>query len=408
MIIKQVRYILTFSLMLSLAHADSTEQNTKGWCSPAVNETDGNVTINCHGVSPKIVKRLEELLDKKDVDLIKVQEEVDHWLKKYNELKNQLAQRPATDELAAKAKALLDTGDLEGAEALLKKSLAQNLARRAQLAKEKESLDQAAAKDAYDLGSIKELQLDYPAARTYYEQAASITPENTLYLNQAGVINQTLADYQKAIAYYEQALASDLKTYGEAHPAVARDRNNLGGAWHSLGDYEKAIAYYEQALASDLKTYGKAHPAVARDRNNLGGAWYSLGDYEKAIAYLEQALASDLKTYGEAHPDVAIDRNNLGGAWDSLGEYQKAIAYYEQALASDLKTYGEAHPAVARDRNNLGSAWKSLGEYQKAIEYYERALAAFEKKLGKDHPDTKVVRNNLAGTREKLANDATN
>ena len=113
--------------MLSLSQADSIDQKTEGWCSPAVHETDGNVTINCHGVSPKIVNRLEKLLDKQDIDLIKAQKEIDHWLKKYNELKTQLAKRPATDELAAKAKALLEKGDLESAEELLKKSLAQKL-----------------------------------------------------------------------------------------------------------------------------------------------------------------------------------------------------------------------------------------------------------------------------------------
>ena len=353
---------------LAKAQAVYIVQKTDGWCSPVVNQTKGNVTINCHGVSPKIVKRLEKLIDKKDIDLIKAQKEIDHWLKKYNELKTQLAQRPATDELAAKAKALLEIGDLEGAEELLKKSLAQNLARRAQLAKEKESLDQAAAKDAYDLGSIKELQLDYPEAKTYYEQAASITPKNTSYLYQAGLINKTLANFQKAIEYYELALANDLKTYGEDHPNVATERNNLGVVWKSLSQYQKAIEYYELALASDLKTYGEDHPNVATYRNNLGAAWLSLGDFQKAIEYYELALASDLKTYGEDHPNVATERNNLGLAWKSLGQYQKAIEYYELALASDLKTYGEAHPNVARDRNNIGLVWYSLGKYEKAIE----------------------------------------
>jgi len=57
-----------------------------------------------------------------------------------------------------------------------------------------------------------------------------------------------LGQHEKAIAYYELALASDLKTFGEDHPYVARDRNNLGYAWNSLGQYEKAIEYYEFAL----------------------------------------------------------------------------------------------------------------------------------------------------------------
>ena len=73
-------------------------------------------------------------------------------------------------------------------------------------------------KDAYDLRSIKELQLDYAAARTYYEQAASITPKNTAYLNQAGLINQTLANFNKAIEYYKLALATTSKPMGKTIP----------------------------------------------------------------------------------------------------------------------------------------------------------------------------------------------
>lgn len=212
-------FLLICCLTITLAQAESIDQKTQGWCSPAVNKTGGNVEIHCHGVSPKIVKRLEELLDKKDVDLINAKTEIDHWLAKYNELKTQLATR--TDELAAKAKKLFAKGDLKGAKELLKQSLVQNLERKVES-------DKAAARDAYDLGLIEELQLDYVSARDYYEQAVSITPNNTTYLNQAGLINQELADFKKAIGYFKQALASDLKTYGEDHSEVATRRNNLG------------------------------------------------------------------------------------------------------------------------------------------------------------------------------------
>ncbi|MEE9362052.1 MAG: tetratricopeptide repeat protein [Cellulophaga sp.] len=94
---------------------------------------------------------------------------------------------------------------------------------------------------------------------------------------------------------------------------VAGDRNNLGSAWNSLSEYQKAIAYYEQALSSDLKTYGEAHPAVATIRNNLGLAWSSLGKYQKAIAHYELALVTMEKKL-KNHPNTAVLRNNLASA----------------------------------------------------------------------------------------------
>ncbi len=175
--------------LLAKVKLGSIFQKTEGWCSPAVNKTKGNVAINCHGVPLKIVKQLEKLIDKKDMDLIKAKKEIDNWFKKYNELYIQLAKRSPINVLAARAKVLLGKGELEAAEKLLEQSLAENLARRAQLEQEKVALDRQAAADAYDLGLIKELQLNYPAALNYYEKAASLTPKNTLYLNKAGLIS---------------------------------------------------------------------------------------------------------------------------------------------------------------------------------------------------------------------------
>ncbi|RUA05277.1 MAG: hypothetical protein DSY43_04900 [Gammaproteobacteria bacterium] len=115
--------------------------------------------------------------------------------------------------------------------------------------------------------------------------------------------------YIQAKSYYADALKTAKKQEDAA--VIAMCQNNLGLASESLGEYKKAIEYYELALASDLKTYNEAHPKVAIRRNNLGMAWQSLGEYEKAIKYLELALASNLKTYGEAHPTTKQVSENL-------------------------------------------------------------------------------------------------
>lgn len=85
--------------------------------------------------------------------------------------------------------------------------------------------------------------------REYYEVAARLDPKNSNYLNQAGLVLSTLGDYDQAIAFYEKALASDIKTFGENHPSVARDWNNLGTAWYQKGEYDKAIEYLQKARA---------------------------------------------------------------------------------------------------------------------------------------------------------------
>ncbi|MCP4747022.1 MAG: tetratricopeptide repeat protein, partial [Desulfobacteraceae bacterium] len=88
----------------------------------------------------------------------------------------------------------------------------------------------------------------------------------------------------------------------------------LGSAWRSLGEYKKAIDYFTQALAIDKKAYGDQHPAVARDLNNLGLAWYSLGEYKKAIDYFTQALAIIEIKLPPSHPHIKLLKNNINSA----------------------------------------------------------------------------------------------
>jgi len=251
------------------------------------------------------------------------------------------------------------------------------------------------ANTAYNLGNVYFIELDFSKALKAYLDAVRLAPDNSTYLNVAGYSFYTLAQYDKAIEYYERALKTNLKIFGEEHPEVARNWNNLGLAWNAKGEYDKAIEYYEKALKSDLKTFGEDHPNVATRWNNLGGAWMEKGEYDKAIEYYERALKTNLKTFGEDHPNVAISWNNLGGAWGAKGEYDKAIEYYERALKTNLKIFGEEHPEVARNWNNLGSAWKAKGEYDKAIEYYEKALKSDLKTFGEDHQNVARDWNNL-------------
>lgn len=83
---------------------------------------------------------------------------------------------------------------------------------------------------------------------------------------------------KKAVEYYEKALAIDREVYGEKHPSVATDLNNLGSAWDSLGDSKKAVEYYEKAHQIFHEILGPDHP-------------YTISA-KKALHYLKDSLSS--------------------------------------------------------------------------------------------------------------------
>ena len=186
---------------------------------------------------------LEELtsLKQKQANLEKTLEEkkalitdTGQKLKKYQDL--------LPKEQLTSAQEALEKGDTHQAETLFKKV--------------KETQAGHAAEAAYQLAKLAEDRIDYATARENYIQAAQFEPDNTVYLNAAGLIMHTLGQYDKAIEYFDKALELNLKTFGDDHSEVATCWNNLGLAWNAKGEYDKAIEYYEKALELNLKTFG--------------------------------------------------------------------------------------------------------------------------------------------------------
>jgi tetratricopeptide (TPR) repeat protein len=87
--------------------------------------------------------------------------------------------------------------------------------------------------------------------------------------------------------------------------------NELAFTIDTLGDYRRAIDYYEQALSIDRVVYGEQHPNVARELNNLGEAYFHIGQRETAKGYLEKAHAILLKFFGDGHPQTKAVAKSL-------------------------------------------------------------------------------------------------
>ena len=307
-------------------------------------------------------------------------------------IQEQLTLDAANDPLKAAAAESLKRGDTANARLLLLKAAKEDtgLADTAEVIVNAKKAE--AAKSYFQLAELDEKELRYADALKHYRQAASLQPQNGLYLNDLGNFLITMAHYNEAIDNLNRALKHIPADSQELEGTI---NNNLGLAYHNKGEYDKAIEYYQKAIAIDKKFYGEEHPEIAIDYNNLGLAYRNKGEYDKAIDYYQKALAIDKKFYGEEHPDIAIDYNNLGAAYDSKGEYDKAIDYYQKALAIDKKYHGEEHPNIATRYNNLGLAYHNKGEYDKAIDYYHKALVIGKKYHGEEHPNIAIRYNNL-------------
>jgi hypothetical protein len=96
--------------------AASFNQQTYGWCSPAVGQTEGNVTITCHGIDPQAMQLLNERLNTSNLDLQQKTREANELIRTINELSRQV-ETPQDKKLAQETRALLRQGKLEEEEA---------------------------------------------------------------------------------------------------------------------------------------------------------------------------------------------------------------------------------------------------------------------------------------------------
>jgi len=138
--------------------------------------------------------------------------------------------------------------------------------------------------------------------------------------------------YKEALTHGEHILPL-ISQSSERNAKRAKFLFEFGWIHNDMGNARQAIEYFEQALSIGKEVYGDRHPTVAIDLNNIGSAWDALGEHKKAIEYYEQALSIDKALYGDRHPTVATNLNNIGSAWDDLGEHKKSIEYFEQALS---------------------------------------------------------------------------
>jgi tetratricopeptide (TPR) repeat protein/transcriptional regulator with XRE-family HTH domain len=226
-----------------------------------------------------------------------------------------------------------------------------------------------------DLGDVRRLTGDYPAAAQTLERALAIYRDVGDRLGQAnalgdlGAARRMTGNHPAAARALEQALAiyHDLgNRLGQANAL-----KDLGVVRWVTGDYPAAAQALEQALAIYHDLGDRLGHANAL--SNLGEVRRIRGSYPAAAQALEQALAiyRDLgDRLGQANA-----LNGLAVVQLATGDYPSAAQTLEQALAiyRDLgNRLGQANAL-----NDLGDVRLATGDYPSAAQTIEHALAIY-------------------------------
>jgi tetratricopeptide (TPR) repeat protein/transcriptional regulator with XRE-family HTH domain len=224
-----------------------------------------------------------------------------------------------------------------------------------------------------DLGDIRRLTGDYPAAARALEQALGIYRDLGDRLGQAnaltdlGEIRRLRGDYPAAAQPLEHALGI-YRDLGD-RLGQANALRYLGAARHATDDYPAAAQALEQALGIFRDLGDRLGQANAL--NYLGVVRWTMGDYPAAARELEQALGI-FRDLGDRLGQANAHRY-LGDVRRAMGDYPAGAQALEQALA------------ICRDLGNwLGqaNALSSLGDVRLATADYPAAAQALAQALG--------------------------
>lgn len=250
-------------------------------------------------------------------------------------------------------------------------------------------------------GRDKGLAFDLEVAIGLAEQSvvrATDDRQRSKALNDLSLALETLGQREIGKTRLEQAVAVcrkalEIRVREEAPYEWAMFQNNLGNALRNLGLRDSDTRQLKQAVDANqaaLEILTPKHTPLpwAGTMVNMGNALRNLGMRETGTIRLKQAIAAyeaALKVYSlQKNPlEWAATQHNLGAALRNLGERETGTLRFKQAVSAyteDLKvTTRETQPLDwAMTQNNLGIALQSIGEREIGTVQLEQAVIAFQ------------------------------
>jgi tetratricopeptide (TPR) repeat protein len=429
----------------ALASANAQGVRTEAPCSPVIDRTQGNVTINFTGgctagiapaqlqqiiddvmsrrsIPPDLLEKYEQLgqrfgvtdmavatffrvmgerkVPTEDLDA-KLREIAARHLTLLKQVETVPGADPQLDALKKSAVAAIGAGDYARAQALLEQAFD------ADLVAARKALDTAnqryvtAAKTKADLGQLKLSQLQYEAAAREFQTAADLVPASeplirARYLADGGGAAFRAANYPLAETALTEALRIREKQLAPDHIDVANSVGTLAALYLEQGRYAEAEPLSKRALAIVEKALGLENPQIANALGTLAEIYRSQGRYAEAEPLFNRTLNIREKALGPEHREVGRSLNNLALLYQTQGRYSEAEPLYKRALVIYDKALGPEHPDVAPNLSNLALLYQAQGHYSEAESLQKRALTIREKALGPEHPKVGVSLNNLA------------
>ena len=247
-----------------------------------------------------------------------------------------------------------------------------------------------------DSGSLEAARDAFAEAFADSEALADDEARSARFLHNLGLAEQKIGRLPEAAAHYRESLAIKARTIGTSHPSYVSTQRMLAQVLRGLGDHEGARQAVAEFVQTRIRLFGEDHPGVFIDYNELANAHHDLGEFDQAIALYQRAL--DLVENADATPvNQAIYLNNLAAAHRDRGQPELAIPLYRRSLALRREALGHEHPSTALAMHNLAGGLMDVGELAEAASLVDQAISLRGSLFGEEHHATQFSRG-LSGT----------
>jgi tetratricopeptide (TPR) repeat protein len=366
--------------------APHTTQISTGWCSPNIANVVGNVTVNCIGVDPRALARLNTELAHKKLDLASEIQEANTWTTRYKDLEAHLAQAGDDSVLSKQAEDYLHQGDLAKAGDILDQILGG----------EENEVDHIAA-NHYNRALVFELQFRNLDALPHLKKAFEYRPEKTEY----GLEYENVLLEENKFPETEKVATSVIAT---ARPLAKTDPVKYGSDLSAAMDvlaicysqtqrFKEAEAVLKEAVDLDrqlaLANPDVFNPILANALNTVSLLYSKTQRFAEAIPLVEESLAiyrqlvpTNVTMYSAR---IALEYNNLAFLYQSIHETGSALLIYYKAtmLCRELvkvnpDAYGpnlaEALHYAANLDAQINRPDDAEPEYREALELYRQSV----------------------------------
>ncbi len=187
----------------------------------------------------------------------------------------------------------------------------------------------------------------------------------------------------EARGYWEKALVSMRKQFGEKHVTTATMINNLAVVSDDLGDSATAERYFAEA-AGVMRSLPGPPGNLVYPLFGWGRMKFFRGEYVDARQLAEEAYAHARKTGGERHPNTATAALQLAMVQAYQGEEaSEALGRKTVALLREIHPAG--HLEITRGLTTLGRILILREKEKEAVGVLEEAYQAARKLYPKDN-----------------------